>query len=300
MFRNYYSTQNDKLLNTFESTDQELAIALKEMRDQEKMREAAKFAKYSSEVPKLDLEKVQEIIRLKCEESNLDSYTEEEEEENSQYDQEGSDRLSYDLDRYYSERNEYDDFSEDAKSDAKNDIKALLQNLPSKSNKFKEESQHQESSRHEEKPHLFDYEEKKHEMFDSFDHQNTIDQWEFEENPEPEESSSIIGSEKYMLYDDSSSSAGSYYSDAMLEGNSDQAWLIPKLNLGGFKIPTAAPPAPVAVNPIVKPQSAALKITGGGLNLEGIKQKDFQDEFMENYNEFSDSWREQIDRQKRF
>ena len=71
----------------FESTDQDLAIALKEMREQEKQQDRQKLEKYAKEVPKLDLEKVQEIIRLKCEEENM-SY-EEEEEESSGYDQEG-------------------------------------------------------------------------------------------------------------------------------------------------------------------------------------------------------------------
>lgn len=67
----------------FESTDQDLAVALKEMREQEKLEDAQKLEKYSKDVPKLNLEKVQEIIRLKCEEENMESYIEEEEEETS-------------------------------------------------------------------------------------------------------------------------------------------------------------------------------------------------------------------------
>jgi hypothetical protein len=122
------------------------------------------------------------------------------------------------------------------------------------------------------------------------DHENTIDQWEFENNPEPEDpqNESILESGKYTLYDDSSSSAGSYYSDAMYETNPNNVW-IPKLNLGG-------PPAPKTNPQPIKPPPVGLGLG----NLEVLKQKDFQDEFMENYNEFSESWREQIDRDKRF
>jgi len=34
------------------------------------------------------------------------------------------------------------------------------------------------------------------------------------------------------------------------------------------------------------------------LNLGGIKGQDFHEEFMDNYDEFSQSWRDQIDREK--
>jgi hypothetical protein len=58
----------------FESTDQDLAIALKELREQEKQKDALKFQKYADAVPKLNMEKVQEIIRLKAEADGMDSY----------------------------------------------------------------------------------------------------------------------------------------------------------------------------------------------------------------------------------
>ena len=50
-----------------DSTDGDLALALKEIREQEKIVQQAKFEKYAKDVPRLDMEKVQEIIRLKCE-----------------------------------------------------------------------------------------------------------------------------------------------------------------------------------------------------------------------------------------
>ena len=41
-------------------------------------------------------------------------------------------------------------------------------------------------------------------------------------------------------------------------------------------------------------------VPGLGLNLENIKKKDFQDEFMERFDEYSKSWRDMIEQQKRF
>ena len=126
----------------FESTDQDLAIALKEMREQERVQDRTKFAKHAKEVPTLNLEKVQEIIRLKCEEDN---YSEEEEEE--EHEQEGE--------RFFSERNGYDDTtSEEEVPDPKQNIRALLGGLNLKSKpQVKEEEK-------EKKPALFDYEDK--------------------------------------------------------------------------------------------------------------------------------------------
>jgi hypothetical protein len=37
-----------------------------------------------------------------------------------------------------------------------------------------------------------------------------------------------------------------------------------------------------------------------GLNLENIKSKDFQEEFMDKFDEYSKSWRDMIEKQKRF
>ena len=48
-----------------ESTDQDMAQALKDIRDQEIINQFHKFEKYSKHVPKLNLEKVHEIIRQK-------------------------------------------------------------------------------------------------------------------------------------------------------------------------------------------------------------------------------------------
>lgn len=284
----------------FESTDQDLAIALKEMREQEQQQYEVKFKKYAKNIPKIDMEQVQEIIRLKCEDSGVDSY-EEEGEESSRYDHENSDRLSYDDNnkafddrRYYSERNAYEEYtsSEDEPIDAKQNIRALLQ---ASNNKPK-----LKADKIEDKPSLFDYQEKQSKTEDSkglLPHENTIDQWEFEQNPESEhndEESSWLGSDKYMLYDDSSSSAWSYRSGALYETNPNPCF-VPKLNLGGFK----APPAQPKTNPVPeKPKE--LKGLALGNKLEALKKKDFQDEFMENYNEFSESWREQIEREKRF
>lgn len=76
--------------------------------------------------------------------------------------------------------------------------------------------------------------------------------------------------------------------------------MVPKLNLGG-KLPLKGEPA--RVNPIepmscVPPQLS--KVPNLGLNLENIKKQDFQDEFMEKFDEYSKSWRDMIEQQKRF
>jgi hypothetical protein len=44
------------------------------------------------------------------------------------------------------------------------------------------------------------------------------------------------------------------------------------------------------------------KMMGLGLNLTNVnnKKSDFQDEFCAKYNEFSESWRKQMNREKRF
>jgi len=78
------------------------------------------------------------------------SYAEEEEEESSAYDQ--SDRLSYEIKRYYSERNVIDDTSEDDNLNYKNNIKILLQSSIKKPYKEVKELDNKEKS------HLFDYE----------------------------------------------------------------------------------------------------------------------------------------------
>lgn len=60
---------------------------------------------------------------------------------------------------------------------------------------------------------------------------------------------------------------------------------------GGFDLnPKTEAPAP----------PPAVKIPKLGLNLENIKKQDFQDEFMEKFDEYSKSWRDMIEQQKRF
>lgn len=90
-----------------------------------------------------------------------------------------------------------------------------------------------------------------------------------------------------MLYD--SSSSGSYRSDFAAEPNENNPQ-VPMLNLCLSKKPDVAIPKIPLVNS-----------KGQFENLKQQKQnKDFQDEFMEKINEFSESWREQIEREKRF
>ena len=47
-----------------ESTNEDLALAIKEVREQERKKEK-KFEKYAKILPKLDMQKVEEINRLK-------------------------------------------------------------------------------------------------------------------------------------------------------------------------------------------------------------------------------------------
>ena len=269
----------------FESTDQELANVLKDMREQENYEHKTKLAKHSKYVPKLDLEKVQEIIRQKCEE-DLGSYEEEEEEDESEYNESGSDKLSYEIKRYYSERNNNDDSSEEPNSNAKNNIKALLQCSIKKSAKASNEQIKTTGT------HLFDYKEKQHLESNSdipSDHQYSNAQ--LEQSIHDKSEASWIESDRYMLYDDSSYSS-SFRSDAMSE-DKNKIW-IPKLNLGLPKGQERTTQNQWIVKPLI------IKPPVQKENLENIKQKDFQDEFMDKYNEFSDSWREQIEREKRF
>ena len=64
---------------------------------------------------------------------------------------------------------------------------------------------------------------------------------------------------------------------------------IPNLNLGNIQ---------------PKPETRPVQERKGQLASRKISKKrtqlDFQDEFMSKYDEFSESWREQIDQQKRF
>lgn len=83
--------------------------------------------------------------------------------------------------------------------------------------------------------------------------------------------------------------------------------MIPKLNFNGSiplkgepfvpKLPINQPkPAEKAPPPAVEKPSVPML----GLNLENIKKKDFQDEFMEKFDEYSKSWRDMIEQQRRF
>lgn len=269
----------------FESTDQDLAIALKDMREKENNQNIMKLAKHSKNVPKLDLNKVQEIIRQKCDEEDAENY--EEEEEESDYSETESEKLSIDAKQYNSERHNYDDSSEELNSNAKNNIKALLQYSTKKQNQaFHDQPKVQTTN-------LFDYKQKQNDNHnENLSNNSQLQNWQLEQSLSKKSESSWIGSDRYMLYDDSSCSS-SYRSNNTNEENKNRIW-IPKLNLGMPKIQEGPAQKPWIVKPLnIKPPVQVP-------NLENIKKKDFQDEFMDKYNEFSDSWREQIEREKRF
>lgn len=182
--------------DALESTDQDMAQALKEIRDQEIIDYQHRFEKHSKNVPKLNLEKVHEIIKMKCDESNM-SYTEEGEEEESQYD--NSDRLSFEIKRYYSERNYGDEQSDDEVSNYKNNIRMLLQSSIKKI--------HDEDQDKSERTNLFDYEPKTTtEQLETFNDEESIHNKPMLEQIETTEENEMIENDKYMLYDDSSSS----------------------------------------------------------------------------------------------
>jgi uncharacterized coiled-coil protein SlyX len=168
-------------MGMFESTDRDMAIALKELREIDKQKDLAKFQKYAKAVPKLDMDKVQEIIRLKCESEATDSYCEGEESESSRDENEGSERFSYDLKRYYSERNDYEDSTSNHEelANAKQNIRALLES-PSLNLKLKlkMKTEHREEEKQnltQDNKNLFNYREKNNQSI-SIDHENTIDQ----------------------------------------------------------------------------------------------------------------------------
>ena len=74
---------------------------------------------------------------------------------------------------------------------------------------------------------------------------------------------------------------------------------IPKLNFGG-KIQLKGGPFE-KLNPIEQTNFVVQpKIPTLGLNLENIKKKDFHEEFMEKFDEYSESWREMMVKQQRF
>jgi uncharacterized coiled-coil protein SlyX len=286
----HYSSINS--MQMFQSTDRDISLALWELREIEKQKDLAKFQKYAKAVPKLDMKKVHEVIRLKNEDDGIDSYCEGEESESSWSEREGTERLQYDLKRYYSERNDYEDSSnQEELVNAKHNIRALLNspclNLKLKLKMSSEAKEEEKQNLTLENKSLFNYTEKNNQSI-AIDHENTIDQWEFEQNPDQdmdELEGSVVCSEKYNLYDDSSSSVGSYYSDAMYETNQENQF-IPKLNLGNFK--QAAQTNPFPVKPSQK------NMLSLGTKLEGLKQKDFHEEFMDKYDEFSASWRDEI------
>jgi uncharacterized coiled-coil protein SlyX len=287
----HYSSINS--MQMFQSTDRDISLALWELREIEKQKDLAKFQKYAKAVPKLDMKKVHEVIRLKNEDDGIDSYCEGEESESSWSEREGSERLQYDLKRYYSERNDYEDSTSNQEElvNAKHNIRALLNspclNLKLKLKMSSEAKEEEKQNLTLENKNLFNYTEKNNQSI-AIDHENTIDQWEFEQNPDQEMDElegSVVCSEKYNLYDDSSSSAGSYYSDAMYETNPENQF-VPKLNLGNFKQAAQTNP-----DPVKPPQKNILSL---GTKLEGLKQKDFHEEFMDKYDEFSESWRDEI------
>lgn len=73
---------------------------------------------------------------------------------------------------------------------------------------------------------------------------------------------------------------------------------IPKLNLG-IGIPSKETPLKKEEPKSWVPPIIA-KVPHLGLNLENIKKKDFQDEFMDKFDEYSKSWRDMIQQQQRF
>jgi len=87
---------------------------------------------------------------------------------------------------------------------------------------------------------------------------------------------------------------------------------IPKLNFGGGVATQGGFGAlvdPAGVGglneyPPTAPEKAApsagFVVPKLGLNLENIKKQDFQDEFMDKFDEYSQSWRDMIEKQKRF
>lgn len=70
------------------------------------------------------------------------------------------------------------------------------------------------------------------------------------------------------------------------------------LNFGG-KIQLKGGPLE-KLNPIEKVSFVPPKIPGLGLNLENIKKKDFHEEFMDKFDEYSESWREMMKKQQRY
>ena len=280
-----------------ESTDQDMAQALKDIRDQEVIDQSRKFEKHSKRVPKLNLDKVQEIIRLKWDDSSM-SYGEEEEEEPTSF--ENSNQMSI---RNYTWNDNANESSQDEVSDYKKNIKLLLQSSIKKSKI--------EDSDRVEKTNLFDYQ-MKHSQNSAWKGQSSQHSIIQSEHDQIEDDEKSLQSDQYMLYDDSSSSCESYYSQDLYQSNKNNP-VVPMLNLGGFKKKGPSPvpmlnlgsvsdpnnkmnAEPIQVPPpIPPPEPIQTKLV-----LENIKKKDFQDEFMDKYDEFSESWRQLIEQEKRF
>ena len=294
--------------DVLESTDQDMAQALKDIRDQEYYAQQQNLSKHSKNIPKLNLEKVQEIMLAKWNESNI-SYNEGESEYES-----NSDPLQYQIQQYYSQRKSDDlEGSESEVSNYKDNIRLLLQSSITKPLNIEAEVSEQSK--------LFDYEPKREDSIEAFEDQQTSKQVPVMEQDEVSEPSEVLKNDQYALYDDSSSSCESYYSQEIGQAIGGQP-VVPMLNLGGGAKPEAMPipmlnlgsvaDPKMTVHPIqIPPEQPKPEVNvtptqlntvkkGKKITLENIKQKDFQDEFMEKFDEFSDSWRQLIEKEKRF
>ena len=82
--------------------------------------------------------------------------------------------------------------------------------------------------------------------------------------------------------------------------------MIPKLNFGDkpaiFGIPPPDPKVPLIETKAPPVPKIGNAVPGFGLDLEKLRdnQKDFQDEFMEKFDEYSKSWRDLMQKEKRF
>ena len=101
----------------------------------------------------------------------------------------------------------------------------------------------------------------------------------------------------------SSSSSGYDYPldhEVQFQPEKPQRPNIPKLNFGANIDLKGGSPKKAVVEPSSWAPPQVAKIPNLGLNLENIKKKDFQDEFMDKFDEYSKSWRDMIEKERRF
>ena len=76
---------------------------------------------------------------------------------------------------------------------------------------------------------------------------------------------------------------------------------VPMLNLHGNAHQKQEIKQDIAPKPAkVVPPIPIKKVPGFGINLDQIKKKDFHEEFMEKYDEYSESWRDMMKKQQRY